>query len=140
MPSGRTATAAPRRQARTPPRPRRVSRTAPLRRVRWDRVGRVGLLVVLAVVAGLYVQQALAYLSVRSQARQQQAIVQQLQRQNAALTAQQRSLNEPGHRAARGARAGHGPDGRAPVRDHGAAEPLTGPGRGPEAGCPGVGR
>ena len=95
MPSGRTATAAPRRQARTPPRPRRVSRTAPLRRVRWDRVGRVGLLVVLAVVAGLYVQQALAYLSVRSQARQQHAIVQQLQRQNAALNAQQRSLKDP---------------------------------------------
>ena len=95
MPSGRTATAAPRRQARTPPRPRRVSRTAPLRRVRWDRVGRVGLLVVLGVVAGLYVQQALAYLSVRSQARQQQAIVQQLHRQNAALNAQQRSLKNP---------------------------------------------
>ncbi len=72
-----------------------MSRTAPLRRVRWDRVGRVGLLVVLAVVAGLYVQQALAYLSVRSQARQQHAIVQQLQRQNAALNAQQRSLKDP---------------------------------------------
>ena len=72
-----------------------MSRTPPLRRVRWDRVGRVGLLVVLAVVAGLYVQHALAYLSVRSQARQQQAIVQKLQRQNAALTAQQRSLKNP---------------------------------------------
>jgi cell division protein FtsB len=96
MPPARTATrAAPRRQARTPPRPRRVSRTAPLRRVRWDRVGRVGLLVVLAVVAGLYVQHALAYLSVRAQARQQQAIVRDLQRQNAALTAQQRSLKNP---------------------------------------------
>ena len=55
----------------------------------------MGLLVVLAVVAGLYVQQALAYLSVRSQARQQQAIVHGLQRQNAALTAQQRSLKNP---------------------------------------------
>lgn len=72
-----------------------MSRTAPLRRVRWDRVGRVGLLVVLAVVGGLYVQQALAYLSVRSQARQQHAIVQELQRQNAALNAQQRSLKNP---------------------------------------------
>jgi cell division protein FtsB len=95
MPSGRTATAAPRKQARTPPRPRRVSRTAPLRRVRWDRVGRVGLLVVLTVVAGLYVKQAMAYLSVRSQSRQQQAIVSNLQRQNAALAAQQRSLKNP---------------------------------------------
>jgi cell division protein FtsB len=94
MPSGRTATA-PRRQARTPPRPRRVDRAAPLRRVRWDRVGRVGLLVVLTVVAGLYVKQAMAYLSVRSQDHQQQAIVHELQRQNAALAAQERSLKNP---------------------------------------------
>ena len=95
MPPARSATAAPRRQTRTPPRPRRVSRTAPLRRVRWDRVGRVGLLVVLTVVAGLYVQHALAYLSVRSQARQQQGIVRNLERQNAALSAQERSLRNP---------------------------------------------
>jgi cell division protein FtsB len=64
-------------------------------RVRWDRVGRVGLLVVLCVVAGLYVQQGLAYLSARSQAAQQRAIVQQLQRSNASLRAEQRSLNDP---------------------------------------------
>jgi cell division protein FtsB len=46
-------------------------------------------------VAGLYVQRGLAYLSVRSQAAQQHAIVQQLQRSNASLLAQQRSLNTP---------------------------------------------
>jgi cell division protein FtsB len=63
--------------------------------VRWDRVGRVGLLVVLCVVAGLYVQRALAYLAVRSQASHQQNIVQQLTRANASLRAQQRSLNDP---------------------------------------------
>ena len=63
--------------------------------MRWDRVGRVGLLVVLCVVAGLYVQQALAYLSVRAQSKQQQAIVRNLERQNAALAAQQRSLRDP---------------------------------------------
>jgi cell division protein FtsB len=63
--------------------------------VRWDRVGRVGLLVVLCVVAGLYVQQGLAYLSARGQADQQRAIVQQLQQSNASLSAQQRSLNDP---------------------------------------------
>jgi cell division protein FtsB len=63
--------------------------------VRWDRVGRVGLLVVLCVVAGLYVQQGLAYLSARSQAGQQRAIVQQLEQSNASLRAQQRSLNNP---------------------------------------------
>ena len=64
-------------------------------RVRWDRVGRVSLLVVLCVVAGLYVQQALAYFAVRNQAAHQRAIVHQLTRDNAALRAQQRSLNDP---------------------------------------------
>ena len=63
--------------------------------MRWDRVGRVGLLIVLCVVAGLYVQQGLAYLSVRSQANQQQAIVHKLRASNASLRAQQRSLNNP---------------------------------------------
>jgi cell division protein FtsB len=62
-------------------------------RVRWDRIGRVGLLVVLCVVAGVYVQQALAYLAVRSQSGHQRAIVHQLSRANAGLLAQQKSLN-----------------------------------------------
>jgi cell division protein FtsB len=64
-------------------------------RVRWDRVGRVGLLVVLCVVAGLYVQQALAYLAVRSQDNRQRVIVHQLTRANASLRAQQRALSDP---------------------------------------------
>jgi cell division protein FtsB len=64
-------------------------------RVRWDRVGRVSLLVVLCVVAGLYVQQGLAYLAARSQANRQRAIVQQLTRSNAALRARERALNNP---------------------------------------------
>jgi cell division protein FtsB len=64
-------------------------------RVRWDRVGRVSLLLVLCVVAALYVQQGLAYLAVRSQANHQRAIVRQLSRSNASLRAQQRALNDP---------------------------------------------
>ncbi len=36
-------------------------------RVRWDRAGRIGLLVVLAVVVGLYVQHTLSYLSTKRQ-------------------------------------------------------------------------
>jgi cell division protein FtsB len=58
-------------------------------------VGRVGLLVVLTVVVGLYVQQALAYLSVHGQAARQSAIVKTLLRENAALSREQRSLNDP---------------------------------------------
>jgi len=51
--------------------------------------------VVLGIVVGLYVQHTLAYLSTRAQADQQQAIVDQLQRQNANLSRQQKSLNDP---------------------------------------------
>jgi cell division protein FtsB len=57
-------------------------------------VGRVLLVIVLAVVAGLYVQQGLAYLSARSQANQQKAAVLQLRHQNARLSRQQKSLND----------------------------------------------
>jgi cell division protein FtsB len=96
MPSARSAAAVPRRHARTPPpTPRRVVLRAPNVRVRWDRVGRVGLLVVLAIVIGLYVQHTLSYLSTRSQAEHQQAIVQQLTRDNANLVKLQRSLSDP---------------------------------------------
>jgi cell division protein FtsB len=63
--------------------------------VRWERVGRIGLLVVLAVVVGLYVEHTLSYLSTRAQADQQQAIVQSLTRQNARLRQEQKSLNDP---------------------------------------------
>jgi cell division protein FtsB len=99
MPSARPATATPRRHSRTAPPRLRTPRAVPARalrdRIRWDRVGRVSLLVVLCVVGGLYVQRALAYFSVRSQAAQQAAIVKQLERQNASLHAQQSSLNDP---------------------------------------------
>jgi cell division protein FtsB len=78
-----------------PPVPRRVVPRAPKVRVRWDRVGRVGLLVVLAVVIGLYVQHTLSYLSARSQAQQQLAITQQLTQENANLVKQQSSLSDP---------------------------------------------
>ena len=66
-----------------------------MRRVRWDRVGRVALLVVLAVVAGLYVQDALTYLATRSQANTQQANVKRLQRDNATLAREEQSLHDP---------------------------------------------
>jgi cell division protein FtsB len=64
-------------------------------RVRWERVGRVALLLVLLVVAGLYVQHALSYLSVRSQAQSQQAIVHNLQSANARLLRERKALRDP---------------------------------------------
>jgi cell division protein FtsB len=64
-------------------------------RVRWDRAGRIGLLVVLAVVIGLYVQHTLSYMSTKSQSDQQQAIVNRLSHQNAVLEREQKSLSDP---------------------------------------------
>lgn len=94
MPPARSATA-PRRQRQAQSRggPRRLVRGA--RRVRWDRAGRVGLLVTLAIVGLLYVQHTLSYLSTRAQANHQQAIVHQLTRENAQLVQEQKSLNNP---------------------------------------------
>ena len=63
--------------------------------MRWDKVGRVLLLVVLAVVVGLYVQQGLALLSVRSQADQQRTIVERLIKQNKQLERKQTQLGDP---------------------------------------------
>ena len=95
MPPARPATA-PRRQPRPPAgRPQRVIARAPKLRVRWERVGRFGLLFVLTVVIGLYVEHTLSYFATRAQSDQQQAVVTQLQRQNLALSREQRSLNDP---------------------------------------------
>jgi hypothetical protein len=95
MPSARSATAVPRRHVRAPPpAPRRVPHV-PSVRVRWDRVGRVGLLFVLAVVVGLYVQHTLSYVSMRTQADQQLAIVRRLTRDNAILVKQESLLSDP---------------------------------------------
>jgi cell division protein FtsB len=101
MPPARSAArshaAAPRRAPRvSPPRPRLRARVASRgTRVRWDRVGRISLLLVLVAVLGLYVEHALSYLATRSQADAEQALVQQLAHQNRALEAQQQALMKP---------------------------------------------
>jgi len=55
----------------------------------------VVLLIVLAVVVGLYVQEAITYFAARSQADTQRDIVRRLTRQNAELVRQQKQLNDP---------------------------------------------
>jgi hypothetical protein len=67
----------------------------PRLRIRWDRAGRVVLLIVLGVVVALYVQHTLSYFSTRAQADRQAAIVARLTRENAALARTQRSLSNP---------------------------------------------
>lgn len=52
-------------------------------------------MIVLAVVAGLYVQNAIEFLTTRLQADHQKANVQRLARENAALRKQQQSLSNP---------------------------------------------
>ncbi len=96
MPPARPAPAVSRRRTRPQARlaPRLIARPPKLR-VRWERVGRYGLLFVLVVVVGLYAEHTLSYFSTRAQADQQSSIVNRLQRQNAALTRQEGALNDP---------------------------------------------
>jgi len=63
--------------------------------VRWDRAGRIGLLIMLAVVLGLYVEHALSYLSTRAQADRALETVQQLARANHTLEREQLALQQP---------------------------------------------
>jgi cell division protein FtsB len=92
----RAATPAERRRARAQParKPQRVTLRAPHPRVRWERVGRVALLVVLAVVIGLYAQRAISFLTARTEANRQNAIVARLKHQNAYFEQRQRSLDD----------------------------------------------
>ena len=76
-------------------RPRSVLFTRTLAGIRWDRLGRISLLVVVLAVGVIGIQRVLSYLSTRAQAARVEALVHQLVRQNAKLEAQQRALSEP---------------------------------------------
>jgi cell division protein FtsB len=97
MPASSSAAAPRRRTAAPAPRPRTpvLRLRAGAIRVRWDRLGRVALLVTFAVVAALYVQQGLSLLSTHSQADGQLATVQRLAKENHQLKAQAQSLRSP---------------------------------------------
>jgi len=99
MPSYRSAAHA---RARARPAPRATRRvSAPrvsVRRVpaiRWDRVGRTVLLIVLTVVVALYVQHTISFLSMRARAEGAQSAVRALVRANHLLEREQRSLSAP---------------------------------------------
>ena len=94
--AARAAATAERRRERTQRsrRPQRVTLRSPHLRIRWERVGRVGLLLVLAVVIGLYADHAISYLTARAASNRQHAIVAHLERQNAYFEQRQRSLSD----------------------------------------------
>lgn len=64
-------------------------------RVRWDRVGRTALLLVLVGVVALYVQPARSYLSTWQSSHRDRDHVRALEREHAALLDQERSLRDP---------------------------------------------
>jgi cell division protein FtsB len=53
--------------------------------IRWDRVSRIGLLIVLVAILGLYVGPARSYFATRSQAAEKRQVVEGLQRENRRL-------------------------------------------------------
>jgi cell division protein FtsB len=63
--------------------------------VRWDRLGRVGLLLMLVAVVGLYASHALAFFSTKARTDAQLAIAHQLTAQNKALEREKAQLNDP---------------------------------------------
>ncbi len=91
----RSSTARAREPARRPPSPRRVALRSPVTRARWERLGRIALLVVLLAVVVLYGEHALSYLSASRANDRQQATVNRLEREHSRLLSQQRSLRDP---------------------------------------------
>jgi cell division protein FtsB len=87
----------PARHARAAPRPRAVPRGRATGRpaIRWDRVGRVALLLVLALVLLLYVGPAKSWWSTWNHAKEKRAEVQRLQAENQRLRHEKRLLTQP---------------------------------------------
>ena len=64
-------------------------------RVRWDRVGRVALLLLLLVVAALYVGPARSLMAAWQDSNEKQAEVRALEREHDALVRRARALRDP---------------------------------------------
>jgi cell division protein FtsB len=63
--------------------------------IRWDRVARIGLLLVLVGVVALYVNPLRTYFSAQGEAEQRRAEVAELQRENERLRARKAELRDP---------------------------------------------
>jgi cell division protein FtsB len=78
---------------RSPQRPRVVAGGG--RAIRWDRVGRVALLVVLVGVVALYVGPSISFLHTYKEAKARRGEVRSLQAENARLRARRQALKDP---------------------------------------------
>jgi cell division protein FtsB len=65
------------------------------RAIRWDRVGRVALLIVLLGVVALYVGPSLSFVSTYREAKARRGDVRSLQAENARLRARRQALKDP---------------------------------------------
>src|SRR4051812_30564058 len=82
------------RTTRTPPaRPRVVAGGA--RGIRWDRVGRVALLIVLLGVVALYIGPSISFFHTYREAKARRGEVQQLQAENKRLRERRAALKDP---------------------------------------------
>jgi cell division protein FtsL len=95
-PSARAGATAPSRTRRARARPARAGGRATLPRVRWDRVGRLAMLVVLAVLLYLYLSAGIRMLSTWHQSRNDSATVATMEREHKALVRQRESLGRQG--------------------------------------------
>jgi cell division protein FtsB len=76
-------------------RPRRSAAVRQAAGVRWDRVGRVALLLVLGLILLLYVGPARSYWTTWQEAKNKRAEVQRLREENVRLRARKRALRDP---------------------------------------------
>ncbi len=65
-------------------------------RIRWDRLGRIALLLVLIGVIALYVNPLRSYVSTWQEAKHRRAEVAELQKENDRLRKRKAELNNPG--------------------------------------------
>lgn len=81
----------------------RTAARRPAARIKWDRVGRIALLCVLAFVLYLYIGPTRSWIATYGEAKERRAQVAELRTRNADLRAQERRLRRPAtlERAAR---------------------------------------
>ena len=94
MASARSARA-PRRASAPRPRRRPRALAGGARGIRWDRVSRVALLMVLLGILVLYIGPARSYWSTVQEAKHRRAEVGRLKRENAKLRARRKALSNP---------------------------------------------